>query len=107
MNQYPSDVDLQRIRQWYISDIEDFRDLMSYIENIWVFGDWGFRQDGDTYQLNTGGWSGNEEIIQALRENTIFWIFYWEQSHRGGHYVFAPIPKPGDAEGVYIPGEEK
>jgi hypothetical protein len=41
----------------------------------------------DTLTLHTGGWSGNEVIIEALTK-TIFWSFCWEKSWRGGHYEF-------------------
>jgi len=38
-------------------------------------------------ELHTGGWSGNEDIIEALKKS-YFWIFYWEKSVKGGHYYF-------------------
>lgn len=38
--------------------------------------------------LVTGGWSGNEEVISAMKENTMGWIMTWSSSHRGGKYVF-------------------
>ena len=51
-------------------------------------------------RLHTLGWSGNEEIIGALKENMMFWQLTWEESKRGGHYKFdirdlnwGPIPK--------------
>lgn len=37
---------------------------------------------------STGGWSGNESIIGAMQKNRMVWNFLWEQSRRGGHYVF-------------------
>lgn len=39
--------------------------------------------------LVTGGWSYNEAIISALRENVLFWTIAWAESHRGGKFVFA------------------
>ena len=44
------------------------------------------------FYYSTGGWSGHEEIIREL-EKTWFWVFYWEQSRRGGHYIFEINPK--------------
>jgi hypothetical protein len=41
---------------------------------------------------STGGWSGHEELIGHLKE-TYFWMFCWEQSRRGGHYIFEINPK--------------
>jgi hypothetical protein len=46
-------------------------------------------EDGkDILELATGGWSDNEEIIRALMDNHLFWIKYWESTHRGGLYIF-------------------
>jgi len=39
--------------------------------------------------VSTGGWSGNEELIGAMRMNFILWSQWWWSSRRGGHYVFA------------------
>lgn len=41
--------------------------------------------------LATGGWSGNERIIDAL-DGTMFHLRFWESSHRGGLYVYE-VPK--------------
>ena len=38
--------------------------------------------------MATGGWSGNESIIYAMRENYVLWATLWESSHRGGLEVF-------------------
>ena len=43
-------------------------------------------------ELHTGGWSGNEDIIQSLKENLTFWGMYWQRSDRGGHYYFKMKP---------------
>ena len=42
----------------------------------------------NTWELVTGGWSGNESIIQALRDNVLFWALCWQLSKRGGYYEF-------------------
>lgn len=38
-------------------------------------------------RLVTGGWSGNESMISALKES-FFWTAWWESSQRGGAYTF-------------------
>lgn len=44
-------------------------------------------------RLATGGWSGNEDMIGALR-SSFFWFAYWEMSRRGGGYTFhVPVEK--------------
>jgi len=64
---------------------------MSFIFSNWKYADCGYwEQDGDIYHISTAGWSGNEEVIASLRDNQVFWLMYWYQERRGGHYIFAP-----------------
>ena len=86
--QYPTEEDIKKIQEW---PAEDFHGLMAFVKSLWAFDSWGWSQEGDLYRISTGGWSGNEDIIGALKENTIFWLFYWQQSARGGHYIFAAL----------------
>lgn len=81
---YPEEEELDKIRTWTGKPHE----LFDFIRSIWWANEWGFHQDGNKYSLSTGGWSGNESIIAAMRENQIFWLMYWESSRRGGHYTF-------------------
>lgn len=85
---YPTDEQLEVIKKWNISDLHG---LMEYIREIWEFADWGWKQDGGTYYISTGGWSGNEDIIEAMQSNHMWWFMFWEQSKRGGHYIFETI----------------
>jgi hypothetical protein len=91
---YPTEETERLIRDFQV--IGGFeRELMSAIKEVWAFGSWGWREedveeDGEKYHrydISTGGWSGNEALILALEAN-LFWLFYWVQSNRGGHYVF-------------------
>jgi len=47
-------------------------------------------KDRRTLRLSTGGWSGNEEIIAAIKENFPLSLFYlcMVQWRVGGHYTF-------------------
>jgi len=84
---YPTEEFLDSIRNW--SWKNSFVDLMAHIKPYWKYSDFGYwTQDGDTYSISTGGWSGNEDIIRALKENGIFWSICWYSSRRGGHYEF-------------------
>lgn len=38
-------------------------------------------------RLVTGGWSGNEEVIEEI-DATWFRVLYWQSRHRGGLHVF-------------------
>lgn len=90
---YPTDEELEKITKW---DWRDKKGLFDFIESIWWSPEWGFvRLRNDQIQLHTGGWSGNEEIIQALGDNDMMWRLSWHMSIRGGHFLFdvKEIPK--------------
>jgi hypothetical protein len=92
---YPSDVELERIRNWPL-DLEDpnagWLRLFNYINERWWMVEWGWRQK-DTkarrvLSISTGGWSGNEDLLRALSENPLAWAVTWRASRRGGHHRF-------------------
>jgi len=39
-------------------------------------------------ELHTGGFSANEDVIEALQDNMMFWLMWWWKTERGGHYYF-------------------
>jgi hypothetical protein len=63
------------------------------VGNYWPQETFGWGQEGRTYHVSTGGWSGNEEILSAMQDNLIFWMVCWQEHKRGGHYVFE-LPNP-------------
>lgn len=88
--QYPTEEALARIRAW---PRDDFVGLMEFVKAAWWAPDWGWTEvitmeRGMRYEISTGGWSGNEEIMAALRANFPFWTFCWQLERRGGHYEF-------------------
>jgi len=81
---YPTNEELQKIKEWHC---EDFHGLFEYIKDYWE--KWGsFRRVKDIYILATGGWSGNEDIIDAIIDNQMFYVLYWYSSNRGGRHIF-------------------
>lgn len=82
---YPSDEDLLKIEEW---PYQDFPGLMKFVKSIWWHPDWGWTINGNKYNISTGGWSGNEDIIGALMRNKMFWLLCWVSSRRGGHFEF-------------------
>jgi len=94
---YPTDRELAIIRRW---DTIKYRipDLLEYIKSVWWMPDWGFklykgrdhlfRKACMKLELHTGGWSGNEEVIEALKRNFLFWSMHWRKHIAGGHFWF-------------------
>lgn len=95
---YPTEDELKRVREWPGS----FVTLLEFVRSLWWNPEWGWEQRGTKYYISTGGWSGNEDLIDALRDHKWFWMFCWVSSRRGGHYRFkihgspveAPQPEP-------------
>lgn len=108
---YPNEEELEVIRQWKITGTPSLYKAFDYIQGLWLYDDyfrkrkkfqpirffkdlWRWLRDyfksthGNTYDVDTGGWSGNEDIIKAMCENYILWSLTWESTRTGGHYVF-------------------
>ena len=82
---YPTEVALQRVKLW---PYDDARGWFDFIKSIWWAADWGWTQVNNAYDISTGGWSGNEDIIEAMRKNWGLWHHTWQEHRRGGHYKF-------------------
>lgn len=86
MNDYPTEEQLATIECW---DASDLGGLMAYIKPIWNYSDCGYwKEENGEYRISTGGWSGNEDIIEVMNRNFVWWSQFWYQSNRGGHYIF-------------------
>lgn len=83
---YPDDTELAEIEQ-YTGEPAGWYEL---IRPLWRYADVGYFSvdDKSFYHLSTGGWSGNESIVGAMKNNRLMWALYWVQSKRGGHHVF-------------------
>jgi hypothetical protein len=64
----------------------DWETTVDYLKRLWRWDNYIFVNQ-DEMSLSTGGWSGHEEIIEALKKST-WWKMYWYSSRRGGHYIF-------------------
>lgn len=87
---YPEESVLRKIKKWDI--LKDGVDgLLELVQENWKYGEDAFRLTGKRVrklELHTYGWSGNEDVINALGKNLMFWPLYWVKSVRGGHHYF-------------------
>lgn len=89
-NNYPDEASLKQIRGWDIFK-QGVQGLLGLVEEN---TNWASRQIGISgkrvirFEYHTGGWSGNEDVIDALHHNVLFWSMFWEKSTKGGHYYF-------------------
>jgi len=98
---YPTIEELKKIEKWelvnYPNDIEELVmfvcDCLWHPEDSFKFVKWNEIRCKKlncihwTLELHTLGWSGNEDIVEALNKN-LFWILFWKKSERGGHFYF-------------------
>lgn len=96
MSDYPDDEELKILREWDGSPAA----LVDYLQcDHWWMPSFGLHveqiavEDESYYglYLSTGGWSGNEERIDALQRPGRFfgfWGRFWYSSRRGGHFEF-------------------
>lgn len=96
---YPTDEELERIRNWPATD--DWTEFFAFVRsvgNYWPSDDpFGWHEVGGVYAISTGGWSGNEDIIEAMHDNWIFWSMNFVSHRRGGHYEFVRRQAKNDA----------
>lgn len=72
--------------EWAIADW-DFRDAagwLAYIREAWNHNHGRIWHQDGLLKMATGGWSGNEAIVEAMRRNSLLWSFMWDSSRRGG-----------------------
>lgn len=81
---YPDDAELQALQSW---DIVDFRGLADFLIERWIYPNYiSLNKKGDTLTVSTGGWSGHEELIDAI--NPLWYGCHFYSLKRGGHYKF-------------------
>ncbi len=90
INHYPDKKSLEEIKKWDILK-QGVQGLLDLVEENTNTPDWSISIKGKRvlrFEYHTGGWSGNEDVINALERNPLFFALYWKKSTRGGHYYF-------------------
>lgn len=81
---YPTDETLAYIKNW--NDLENVQGWMDFcldaMHDVYARVD---RRENMVY-IATGGWSGNEDVINAMSQN-ILWRLCWRMSVIGGAYI--------------------
>ena len=92
---YPTKETLRAIEDWRHDDPHGWFDfckaaMPTHYAKIhdYVRDDPDFDRKVRTVIFITGGWSGNEDVLGAMRANTL-WVMTWRQSCSGGMVTFA------------------
>lgn len=96
---YPTEETLAAIGWWPVNSAADFAAVMDFVGRAWKYPDrWecepGWRSPDwpertyRRYVFSTGGWSGNESLVGAIKANRLVeMVGAWEW-RRGGHYEY-------------------
>lgn len=110
---FPTEATLELIAKWPTWAHEKVDAVLEFVAAAWHYPDFATRElkpaelrvlhaeDGDYYlRLATGGWSGNESLIDAMKKNFILYTTTWRLSTCGGLHIFQFSP-------AYHPLKEK
>src|SRR6056300_85971 len=92
-NGYPSENVLEKIRQW---PYEDPGGCLDYVQSLWHWEEMASNPIEGRYRFATGGWSGNEDLIAAIMQNTMVHTMCWQFSSRGGLHLYELPSLPMD-----------
>ena len=94
---YPTEETLALVKGYSGSVLAFFEEL----KKVWHLASWGWHEENgfqygwrhkdhkvNRFHISTAGWSGNESLIEAMRENYFLWHFSWVQERVGGHFIF-------------------
>ena len=86
-DEYPDEATLYMITNLPVLGWAGCAALLERVGELWHYPEL-VKHDGEHWELHTGGWSGNEDLVMALIGNPTFWGLCWQRSERGGHYYF-------------------
>ena len=66
---YPTEWTLEAIESWPAVPRHDWYKLLNFMQAAWRDSYGRVTHGGRSWEFITGGWSGNESIIAALRQN--------------------------------------
>jgi hypothetical protein len=92
---YPTEEWLEFIRNYTPSQELPILKFVELLEEGWYFAPWGFtlkrkNKGKQKLLLSTGGWSGNEEIVESILSNLNLAAFHirYKSWKAGGHHEF-------------------
>lgn len=91
---YPTEETLDTIRSFGVE--KDPLEALRFLAEAWHWPEFvGEREDG-LYIFATGGWSGNESLICALHESSLWRVRMWMTLELAGGLFIIPFNKAGE-----------
>lgn len=85
---YPTEYAHRQLRLW---NDDDPMGWFLFAQKIWYFKNFFHIEelaDKWVVHVSTAGWSGNEGLLNAMKQHEILWSSVWCSHRRGGHYTF-------------------
>jgi hypothetical protein len=84
---YPTEEQLNRILSW---KAENYQELPAYVASLWAYPDLAKETCPGLWVFATGGWSGNEDLLAAMRKSEAWHRLVWDSLHvPGGLFIVA------------------
>jgi hypothetical protein len=91
MNQfpaYPTDEQIDRIRGWHV---EAYRELPAHVASLWAYPDLAREVRPGLWVFATRGWSGNEELLTAMRASQAWQLLAWDSLYIPGGLLIVAV----------------
>jgi len=92
---YPTEETLKIIKDW---PFEEREKVLSYIAKAWHYPESAKEVRPGIWVFATGGWSGNESIIAALRSGVLWYLLSWDSLYLPGGLLIIAVGKSGKDE---------
>lgn len=92
---YPTEASLEAIKKWSPDDWqgktlgEVSRPLLEAVKDAWYYDDRAKEPRPGLFTFSTGGWSGNEDLLGALRSNVLIYANWDYITLPGGLFCIA------------------
>lgn len=85
---YPSDETLDAIQHWQLKDIKkDPEELLEFIRKAWSYPERAQNVRPGIWTFSTGGWSGNESLLDAFYQNINWTFLSWRSIRLSGGFL--------------------
>jgi hypothetical protein len=84
---YPSDDTIEAIEKW---PVNDFVNCLKFAEKAYQRGYGVWNRKNGWLKIATGGWSGNESIVYALKTQVYWKFLFLAQTSGGAYYIKDP-----------------
>jgi len=82
---------LLKIRKWPSRDPQGW---FGFCASVWDGGETLFHRNGSGWEAHIDRRPINEEIVRAMQDNTMLWLFWWQKTDPVGHYFFKSVSTP-------------